>query len=317
MSYDSERLIPKILDMYYTQEMSQDAIARKLGVSRATVARNLTRAKELGYVKITINYPDEKTLLLEKSLKEKYALQDVCIAGHENAQNNIFTQAAGYLARLLRNDMTLGLTWGTSVKQVIDCLPQQLGSRPRDYSNIKIVPLIGAVTAINMNDPEKRLTSSNHLAIRAGEILEAISYNLSAPLFVSDPDVKAMLEREQPIAEVLHLAKRSDVVLLGIGTVDSSSTLGKAGGYSPAEYAQFRQNGAAGEIVGRMYREDGACVDAAYGDHIIGIALSDIKSIPVRIAVAFGSEKISAIKGALRGRIVNVLITDQETARQL
>lgn len=317
MGYDSERLIPKILDLYYVEELSQEAIARQLGISRATVARNLAKAKELGYVKITLSYPDEKTICLEKELKEKYHLLDILIANGDNEQNNVSTQAASYLARTLRNDMTLGITWGTSVKDVIENLPQQLGNPLKDYSDIKIVPLIGTVTPQNTNDPEKRLASSNFLAIRAGEILNAVSYSLPAPMFVSRGAVKAVLEKEPPIADVLRMARKSDLILLGIGTVDSCSTLGKVGGYTEQDYSRFREQGAVGEIVGRMYDNNGEYLDFGYGDRIIGISLEEIQRVPIRIAVAYGEDKREAIRSALRSGIVNVLVTDLETAEQL
>lgn len=317
MGYSSDQLISKILDLYYNEALSQDAIAGKLNISRATVARNLAKARELGYVKITIHCPNEEVLSLERTLSQKYGMQEVIIAGTEQSPDNIYHRAAGYLSQTLHKDHIFGITWGTSVKRVVDCLSQTVTTRARDLSCVKVVPLIGSTNVINSNNPEHRLTSSNFLANRCGEVFNAVSYNLPAPMFVSGPEVKKLLEKEKPIAEVMNLARNSHMVLLGIGTVDENSTMGKTGSYSPEEYRQFREKGAVGEILGRMYDSRGISLNSEYNDRILGISLEELQKIPVRIAVAFGEEKIEAIRSALRGKIINVLITDQETAAQL
>ena len=50
MSSKDERFMIKVVDMYYKDEMSQDAISKKLNISSATVSRTLSRAKKEGIV---------------------------------------------------------------------------------------------------------------------------------------------------------------------------------------------------------------------------------------------------------------------------
>lgn len=317
MGYPSDQLIPKILDLYYNEALSQDAIAKKMNISRATVARNLAKARELGYVKVTIHCPNEEIASMERTILQKYGLREIIIAGTEQSHDNIYHRAAGFIAQSLQEDHIFGITWGTSVKRVVDCLPQTISHRAKELSSVKVVPLIGSTTVINSNNPEHRLTSSNFLANRCGEVFHSISYNLPVPMFVSGPEVKAILEKEKPVAEVINLARNSQMVLLGIGTVDENSTMGKTGGYSAEEYRQFREKGAVGEILGQMYDLQGFSLTPSYNDRILGISLEELRHIPIRIAVAFGEEKAVAIRSALRGKIINVLITDQKTASLL
>ena len=54
-----------------------------------------------------------------------------------------------------------------------------------------------------------------------------------------------------------------------------------------------------------------------FGDQIIAIPLEDYQNIPTRIGVAGGLEKTEAIRAALNGNYVNVLITDFQTANEL
>ena len=47
---DDERLMVKICDMYYNQDMNQKAISQQLGLSRPTVSRIISNGKERGIV---------------------------------------------------------------------------------------------------------------------------------------------------------------------------------------------------------------------------------------------------------------------------
>ncbi|MBW0852203.1 sugar-binding domain-containing protein, partial [Escherichia coli] len=52
-------------------------------------------------------------------------------------------------------------------------------------------------------------------------------------------------------------------------------------------------------------------------DPVIGMALEKVKKCPNVVALAGGTDKVAAIKGALNGGYIDVLITDYPTARML
>lgn len=60
--------------MYYEKNMSQQQIANSTGLSRMKISRSLQKAKDLGIVKIIIDYSGA-FLELEKGLKDKYGLK--------------------------------------------------------------------------------------------------------------------------------------------------------------------------------------------------------------------------------------------------
>ncbi|MGW5699169.1 sugar-binding domain-containing protein [Streptomyces asiaticus] len=64
-------------------------------------------------------------------------------------------------------------------------------------------------------------------------------------------------------------------------------------------------------------RRSGKPVDAPFNDRLIGIEPDRLRAVERRIGVAGGVNKVSAIRGAVRGGWVNVLITDVEVAREL
>ena len=69
------------------------------------------------------------------------------------------------------------------------------------------------------------------------------------------------------------------------------------------------------EIVGRIYDKNGQTVDEDLKRKMVGISLDKIAKIPVRVGMSIGKDKIEAIKGAIAGGLVNVLVTDVPTGR--
>ena len=72
---DDVRLMIKVCDLYYNRQISQQKIAQELGLSRPTVSRLLSSAKEQGVVTITISDLDEiQYWELERQLEERWHL---------------------------------------------------------------------------------------------------------------------------------------------------------------------------------------------------------------------------------------------------
>lgn len=319
MNTNNERFLIKVVDMYYKDELSQEEIAKKLNVSRTTVSRTLTRAKNEGYVKIVINYPSESPIDFEKAIEQKYGLKEALIAMAEDEKLSDFlvaSEASDYLIRVLKSNMILGITWGKTMKKVIDNFASELSSVRISVKGVEVVPFLGTTT-MDRTDEEYRLTYSNILATKVGELIHGISYNLSAPMFVSNEEVKKIIESEHEVSKVLHIAKKSDIALFGIGELSNESSIASVGVVKMEELQELEKRGGVGEIVGRIYDADGNTMDVDLNRKVIGISLEDMKKIPTRVGIAYGINKVKAIKAALKGGIVNVLITDKITAQYL
>ena len=50
---------------------------------------------------------------------------------------------------------------------------------------------------------------------------------------------------------------------------------------------------------------------------MIGVDIQRLPKVPVSIGTAGGIEKLSAIRGAINGKYINILITDLSCARAL
>lgn len=312
----NDRFLIKVVELYYQDGLSQEKIAKKLDTSRTTVSRTLIKARKEGYVQIHINYPDQSDLKLEKQIELEYDLKEAVIAVpgcDQTAEQAASFQAADYIIRVLKKNMTFGMTWGRAMYHFVDQLSKDSRLRSLSFQNVKVVPFLGTPSGVN-SDYRYTMTYSNTLATEVGGILGCISYNLSAPMSVEDEKAKNMIESIGEISNVLKIAEQADIALFGIGAMGNDSSILKAGIRSEEEYKELKKRGGVGEIVGRIYNAAGETVDEDMKKKMIGISLESMRNIPIRVGIAYGKNKIEAIKGALKGKIINVLITDTATA---
>ena len=315
----SDRFLIKVAELYYHDGLSQQEIAKKLHTSRTSISRALIQARNEGYVQIRIQYPEQSNLGLERELEEKYGLTEALVAVpayDQSSDQEVAFQAVDYTLRVLKKNMVLGMTWGRAMHGFVEQLAQDERLRSLSFRNVKIVPFLGT-PGITQIDSWDATTYSNTLATKVGKLLHCASYNLSAPMYVDGEKEKELIEGIDEISKVLRMAETADMALIGIGSMQKDSSIIKAGIRTEEEYKELIQKGAVGEIVGRIYDKNGQTVDEDLQRKMIGISLDKIAKIPVRVGISYGKDKIEAIKGAIAGGLVNVLVTDVPTAELL
>ena len=83
-----------------------------------------------------------------------------------------------------------------------------------------------------------------------------------------------------------------------------------------AELDGLLRKGTVGDIALRYYDSDGRCIESDINDRIIGITLEQLKHAQGGGRLRW-TGKVAALRAALRGGLVNVLITDSVTADRL
>jgi deoxyribonucleoside regulator len=296
--------------LYYEHHFSQQQIANKMGVSRPGISRLLQKAREKGIVKIEIIDPESKGTALEAKLKKKYELKDVIIVPNENEDSTTIKQRLGksavnYLDHLIKDNMVVGVSWGTTMLQVA----QNIQSRPT--TGVTIVQLNGGVTRAEYD------THASEVAQKMGEKYRAVPFLLPLPAIVDNMNVKNAILSDKNIAHTLNLGKQADVIVFTIGKFDNESVLVKANYFEQNEVDTLIGNGAIADVCSRIINKQGNICSDKLNDRTIGIELEEIKNKPYSIAVAGGKDKVNAIKAALKSKLFNVLITDELVANHL
>ena len=307
MDANNNRILVKVAYMYYDENMTQQEIADKLGVSRPSVSRMLQRARQNGIVEIKIRYEGSYTKL-EDALEKTFHLREAVITPFEKPEilkHLLAEAAANYLMRTIKDNDIVGVSWGTTLALI----PKYVKNVSR---NVTFVPLVGGA------DQTKLDIHSNAITINLANAFGGKGQLLHAPVVVDSAKVKEILISDTSISEVLELASRADVAIIGIGSPSAqSSTIRQTRYYTDKELNALQKAHAVSDICWIFLDRDGNVCPIELNQRVIGITVDKIKDIPNVIAVAGGTEKQDAILAALKGGYINVLVTDEKTAEFL
>ena len=95
--------------LYYEQGLTQDQVAKRIGVSRPLVSKMLTRAREAGIVHIEIRSSTEGDAALLEALQTRYALHGGMVLPVQDSMEENLKAAADYLSGELLYERNLGL----------------------------------------------------------------------------------------------------------------------------------------------------------------------------------------------------------------
>jgi DNA-binding transcriptional regulator LsrR (DeoR family) len=311
LSSEHHRLLYRIAQAYYVDELTQREIAERFSLSRPKVSRMLQRGRDEGIIDIILIPPPGESAELERRLEKQYDLEEVCLVDTSNPRSpsavsrELGPPAADCLLRSLRGHQTLARSWGSTLKALIDALPT------RSWPETQVVQMLGG-----LGDP----TAESHgvdLTYRMAEALGAKPRPVLSPGLVSDKGVRDALLADPHVRGTLGLAAGADVAVVGIGVPVPGSVVMQAGILTEAQVDDLKNHGAVGDVALRFIDDDGQPVDHEINDRTIALELGQIKAIPRVIGVAGGADKVNVIRAALRGGIVDVLVTDQSTAQAL
>jgi deoxyribonucleoside regulator len=160
-------------------------------------------------------------------------------------------------------------------------------------------------------------TDNNMLTMMLGQKLGAKALVIPAPVIVRNRSIRDTLFKENKIRETLKIGRKADLVLFGVGIIGKEGLLWESGFLEDGDTVKLKKAGAVGQICGRSFNAEGQNCWDELDDRTIGLNLDELRKIKHKICIAFGREKVEAILGALRGRLLNVLVTDENTAVRL
>lgn len=308
------RLLTKVARMYHERGMRQPQIAQQLHISQPRVSRLLKQAVSVGIVRTVVISPRGVHADLEEAVEQKYGLREVVVADSDGQTDEIAVTkaiaaaAAVYLETTLARDDRVGISsWSATLLATVDAMHPA-----PSLTAARVVQILGGVGTSAAQSQATRLTGGLARHTRA----EAVY--LVAPGLVATPQMRAALLDEPSIAAVISAWQDLTVALVGVGSLEPSTLLRQSGNAIAAEEEQrLREAGAIGDVCMRFFDEEGRHVASALDDRVLGIGAETLKQVPRRVGVAGGERKYRAIRAALRGGWLNVLITDQATATEL
>ena len=295
--------------LYYIAGNTQDEIARKLSVSRATAQRLVSLCLSERLITFRLEHPIAACMELAERLKNQFGLRFCEVAPTDPAApaalNGIAERAAGLLESVLGADKPVIVAMGTG--RAMRAAVEQV--RAMACPNHQLVSLVGNIS------PDGSATFFDSVA-RLADLTAARHYPMPLPVFVSSAEERAQLLRINAVARIRAIAEKADLRLMGVGQLDQGAQLHIDGFISREELLEMMRLGAVGEIAGWAFDAQGRIIEGGINQRVTSVP-HRIPAETLAVGVAIGASKAPAIRAALNGGVLNGLITDEATATAL
>lgn len=309
---DELRQIAKVAGLYYQRGVRQADIAAQMSLSQSTVSRLLKRAEQERIVRITVSVPPGAHTELESELEATYGLKEAVVVDtvgeDEQILRDLGSAAAFYVESTLKEGDVVGISsWSATLLAMVDAMHPLPRSAKAD-----VVQILGGV-----GNPAAEVHAA-HLTGRLAAFTHGKAVFLPTPgvagsadaarIYIDDPFVRSAVEKFDHVT----------LALVGIGTLEPSTLLASSGNiFSAEELDLLRARSAVGDICLRFFDRQGQRVLTPLDERVIGIRPDQLRKVARSVGIAGGRRKHDAIRGALSGGWINVLITDRWTAEAL
>ena len=296
-------LMSEVATLYYKKNLTQQEIAETLHLTRQTVSKLLSDAIEEKIVEIIIHDPQKDCKELEERIRAAFDIRNcvVCsVSGRNESVHRLMTVKAAVdyiLPMIKKGNQKIALSWGRTIQELIRNLPEI------STTGNTVFPLFGAT------DNENSYFSSNELARKMADKLDATPKFAWFPYLADSDGDSALLKQLRYYKKMQDLWNTADLAILGIGNTEILDIFGKTFGYSDIH------SQAIGDVATHFFDKTGRFINL-YRNTLCA-SVDNIKNAKESIAIACGKEKAEAIAGALRTNMIDTLITDEYTARQV
>lgn len=267
-------------------------------IPRLRVNRLLDKARKAGIIQFSVREGDSKRMIVERELITQFGLKDAFVVpspiNEQDINESVAQAAAMYIHERLDKSGYINMGYGDTSSRILNHLAN-ICEFP-----VNVVSLTGGV---NYYLPNTR-----------SSIFNAKLYLTPAPLLMASEDIVKAMEQEPSVRQIRHMATLAQMSIVGIGGVDSNATLLTNGTLNHSDVLLLSMQGAVGDMLCHFIDKDGNVIQSSLERRLMSTSLEQLKEMNNSIGVAGGNTKAEAILAALKGKYLDVLITDETTA---
>lgn len=305
LAEEREALMLRAAHMYYYEDLTQAAIADRLGTTRWTVSRLLERARESGMVTIAINHPHARQYNLEQELESRFGLINAVVVTTQQTlqmtERLVAAMAAEFITGLRPRPHSLAVAWGQTLAMVARSMPHLWAE------DVQIYQTYGGL--VRSND-DAVADSIGLMAKRA----RGVGHMIPAPAVLEDPDLAQRLMHEPTIARTLYNATQADLLLFSPGVPSEESVLVRSGFITKDTINELKDLHAVTDLLGHFVDANGNLVSPSLDKRTVAIPLSSVKETKMPVAIAAGLHKSAPLAVSLEHGFAKGVITDSQTA---
>ncbi|MCI1979371.1 MAG: hypothetical protein LKJ44_06665 [Bifidobacteriaceae bacterium] len=308
---ESQRMrMADVAELYWVRNMKIDVIAKKLGISRSTVSRLLSQAKENHVLEFTIHRERDSSDDLREQLEQRFRVKAVVVGTgniHDVARRRLLVgeAASSLLWNMVKSKFVIGVTWGRTTEAI------SLQLNGKQLTDVQILQLHGFGNTLSFGE-----NYFTEILERFGTAFDAQVHLFPVPAIFDSVETRQMMWRESSVKQILSLRKALDVIVTSVGTPygPKSSPLFTHGILSEKDIQGMAEDGVVGDVASTFFREDGSTQGIAVNKRSTGLAKNEFLRVPNRIFVGADENKSRALRTVLNSGYVTHLVVDQRTA---
>ena len=240
---------------------------------------------------------------LQEEVRQHLGIKNVVLipGSYDNNHSllkDISKQAAKYFLHVIKEDDIVSIAGGSTMLEFAKSIKSD-----KKYNSVTVVPARGSVGL----DVE---TQSNNVVAEVSKNIHANYKLLNVPDQLCEESIKT-LTQEPEIKNTLELIKNSNVLVFSIGRADEMVKRRKL---SDEKAKDIMNKKAVGEAFGHYFNKKGEIV---YKLNTVGIDMESFKNKRETIAVFAGRKKAEAFIPISKINKNIVLITDEESAKEI
>jgi deoxyribonucleoside regulator len=311
MQTDDERLnlLVSLARAYYEQGLTQEEIARTLPISRSQVSRYLSEARDLGIVQFRVIDPTERAEDLSAALTKRFPALKIALVvpvfstDEQVARQMVGLACASFLREVVHPGQSMCIGCGRTVRNAID------GLKTYPVPNLSVVQAMGNLGHEALNIDFNALTRA------AADAFTAHAFYVNAPAILGSGTAAEWEAANPSIHESLERARMADIYLYSVGSLARDQLYVRTGTITQTDVQWLRDRGVAGDICARFFDAQGRECETPFSQRIVGITLQDLRRADLSIAIVGGADKALSLRAGMLGGWINVVITDEHTAR--
>lgn len=309
---ESEQILYDVAKLYYNENLTQSEISSKLQLSRPKVSRLLAKAREQKIVEIYIKEPyTNNNSLLEQKFKTIFGLKNILVVTSPSSDELLNLQyvakyAAQFFSDLLKDGDCIGVAWGYTLLEIARNLPAI------KLNQSKIVQITG-----NLDNADTMNFAHDIIKQFSLKLNSNGAYTLPCPVIVESKIIVDLLLHDSKISHKMEMAQKANKILVNISVLNETNCLYKTNYISSKELEQLRDANSVGSICSHFIDKNGELTSTELDERTISISLDTLKNAENVCVCVCSFKKIPALLGALRGKLVNSLVIDSNTAIQL
>jgi DNA-binding transcriptional regulator LsrR (DeoR family) len=298
-----EELMVKAAWHYFLEKKTQQQISVLLGVSRMRIIRLLEKAEQTGVIKFTMREDNIRRMKLERRLIEACGLKDSFViptppeAAGTEINDAIAEAAAMYISSRINRDDFINFGYGDTTGKILNNLAKKADPP------VSCISLTGGV--------------SIYLPNTRFSVFNARLFLIPAPMVVSSKEMVGAIMAEPSVQEIVRMASLASFTIIGIGGMNDEATTLTSGLLSRNDFLYLKMQGAVGDILCHFFDKQGKAVVTQLEERLVSTPLETLKSLSNVIGVAAGKNKREAVKSALALGLMDIFITNEDTAQWL